>query len=121
MKQFDLEKAKAGHPVCTREGKDARIICWDRKIEKHPIVALVFDEYGEEIVASYTKEGCCLYLGKEHSEDLFLKDEKRVAWTNIYHDGMGNPYNDELFESEGEAKTKARKNVVKTIKVEWEE
>lgn len=31
MKEFDLEKAKAGHPVCTRNGNKARIICFDRK------------------------------------------------------------------------------------------
>ena len=120
MKPFDLEKAKAGHPVCTRDGKDVRIICWDRKFGKYPIVALVFDEDGEEYFGSYTEEGY-LIADCKRSGDLLLKDKNRVAWTNIYHDGMGNPYNDELFESEGEAKTKARKNVVKTIKVEWEE
>lgn len=40
MKEFDLEKAKAGHPVCTRDGKEARILCFDR-IGHRPIVALV--------------------------------------------------------------------------------
>ena len=40
MKEFDLEKAKAGHPVCTRDGHEARILCFDR-IEHHPIVGLV--------------------------------------------------------------------------------
>ena len=120
MKPFDLEKAKAGHPVCTRDGKDVRIICWDRKFKPYPIVTLVLGKDGNEYLESFTEEGC-YYLDREENLDLFLKDANRVAWTNIYHDGMGNPYNDELFESEGEAKTKARKNVVKTIKVEWEE
>lgn len=31
MKEFDLEKAKAGHPVCTRDGHEARILCFDRE------------------------------------------------------------------------------------------
>lgn len=121
MKPFDLEKVKAGHPVCTRDGKDVRIICWDRKCEDFPIVALIIEEDSNEFLEEYTKKGCCYPLGREDERDLFLKDEKRVAWTNIYHDGMGNPYNDELFDSEEGAKTRARKNVVKTIKIEWEE
>ena len=29
MKPFDLEKAKAGSPVCTRSGEKVRIICFD--------------------------------------------------------------------------------------------
>lgn len=120
MKPFDLEKAKAGHPVCTREGKDVRIICWDRKFGQYPIVALMFDEDGDEYLECYTEEGFSC-LDREDAIDLFLKDENRVAWTNIYHDGMGNPYNDEFFDSEEGAKTRAKKNVVKTIKIEWEE
>ena len=43
---FDLEKAKVGHPVCTRDGKEARILCFDR-IGHYPIVALV-KEAGDE-------------------------------------------------------------------------
>lgn len=31
LKPFDLEAAKAGKPVCTRDGRKARIICWDKK------------------------------------------------------------------------------------------
>lgn len=40
MKPFDLEAAKAGKPVCTRDGRKARIICFDAKCIK-PIVALI--------------------------------------------------------------------------------
>ena len=40
MKEFDLELAKAGFPVKTRDGKKARILCFDR-IASTPIVALV--------------------------------------------------------------------------------
>ena len=31
MKEFNLEQAKAGKPVCRRDGKKARIICYDAK------------------------------------------------------------------------------------------
>lgn len=40
LKPFDLEAAKAGKPVCTRDGRKARIICWDKK-GNYPIVALI--------------------------------------------------------------------------------
>lgn len=31
MKQFDLEAAKKGAKVCTRDGREARILCFDSK------------------------------------------------------------------------------------------
>lgn len=31
LKPFDLEAAKAGKPVCTRDGRKARIICFNAK------------------------------------------------------------------------------------------
>ena len=40
LKPFDLEAAKLGKPVCTRDGRKARIICFDAKGDK-PIIALV--------------------------------------------------------------------------------
>lgn len=46
MKEFDLEKAKAGHLVCTRDGHEARILCFDRK-GHHFIVVLVKDADNE--------------------------------------------------------------------------
>lgn len=41
FKPFDLEQAKAGKPVCTRDGRKARIICFDLKNGNHPIVAVI--------------------------------------------------------------------------------
>ena len=42
FKPFDLEQAKAGKPVCTRDGRKARIICFDTKtLGDYPIIALV--------------------------------------------------------------------------------
>ena len=31
LKEFDLEAAKSGKPICTRDGRKARIICFDKK------------------------------------------------------------------------------------------
>lgn len=51
LKEFDLEAAKAGKPVCTRDGRKARIICFDAKCNK-PIVALIYD-CNKETVLQY--------------------------------------------------------------------
>lgn len=50
LKPFDLEAAKAGKPVCTRDGRKARIICFDR-VNSKSILALVdsTDGKGENI------------------------------------------------------------------------
>ena len=31
LKPFDLQAAKSGKPVCTRDGRKVRIICFDSK------------------------------------------------------------------------------------------
>ena len=47
---FDLEAAKQGKPIYTRDGRKARIICFDR-INARPILALVSstDGKGEDV------------------------------------------------------------------------
>ena len=61
LKPFDLEAAKAGKPVCTRDGRKARIISFDRKFlfkgVSYPIIALVEDTAKEETVYGYNEKG----------------------------------------------------------------
>ncbi len=74
MKAFDLEKAREGAKVCTRDGDSVRIICFDRKNEDFPIVALLTCVDGEEIVETYTEDG---YFDKRKTWDeldLMLAD-----------------------------------------------
>ena len=59
MKPFDLELAKKGHPVCTRDGRDARIICYDAKTGEYPIIALVYyAENGLSLLSMKRKRLC---------------------------------------------------------------
>ena len=76
MVPFDLEKAKQGAKLVTRDGSDARIICYDCKAEAYPIAALVFspDDNEEEIV-SYTKNGTYYDDGDESFYDLMIEEE----------------------------------------------
>lgn len=41
MRNFDLEAAKAGAPVCTISGNPVRIICFDKKGTCSPIIGLI--------------------------------------------------------------------------------
>lgn len=80
MKSFDLEAAKNGAPVCTRDGKPARIICFDRKSTSNfPIIALVrFTDGIEEQVIRFTKDGKFFNLpGMAHynCNDLVMIEE----------------------------------------------
>lgn len=85
MKPFDIELAKAGHPVCTREGNPVRIICFDRKNVKCPMIALI-DRGDSEDFVSYIIQGTFYNNGKEHKDDLFMASVKKEGWINLYKD-----------------------------------
>lgn len=126
MKEFDLEKAKAGHPVCTRDGHEARILCFDRE-GQHPIVSLVKDA-GNETIFSYNNMGRYSNDGRGYLCDLFMKSAKQKRWINLYKDKDGLLFPGlNLFESEKEAKDrmesgeKSSRLYYKTVKIEWEE
>ena len=75
MKEFDLEQANAGKPVCTRHGYKARIICFDIKDRDNPIVAAV--DMGEcETVRLYTLNGK-YNKDKKSDVDLMMLPEKK--------------------------------------------
>lgn len=82
MKPFNLEEAKAGKPVCTRDGSPARIICFDRRCEQHPIVALYNAGSSTEPVGFHTKHGKS-YTGQV-GNDLFMLTTTTTVWVNIY-------------------------------------
>lgn len=82
MKPFNLEAAKAGKPVITRDGREARIICFDRKDRDFPLVA-VCDVEGGGGEAVY----CCDKDGRPafHKNPLlFMKPETVTRWVNVY-------------------------------------
>lgn len=59
MHPFDLEAAKHGQPVCTRDGRKVRIICFDAIGYRQPIIALVTNFDGKEDIETHyrPKEG----------------------------------------------------------------
>lgn len=126
MRPFNLEEAKAGKPVCTRDGKDARIICFDMRNPIYQIVALIDDKafYNTEIISLCTKSGTDAINGEDTRNDLFMKTEKKEGWVNVYeHPEHESFVGSKIFESEESAKMAALKNdgYRATTKIEWEE
>lgn len=131
LKPFDLEAAKAGKPVCTRDGRKARIICFDmNSFNNHIIVALITEENGTESIYSYTNEG--KWKETKTENDLMMLTEKKEGWINIYNADTTFYYVDgRVFETKDEAVKEAKEEVEKeqrekneyidTIRVEWEE
>lgn len=118
LKPFDLEAAKSGKPVCTRDGRKARIICFDAK-GKQPIIALFEREKAdEEIIQTYNVDGSYYGFGKEDHRDLMMLPEKKEGWINVYpNDCMG----EKRYSTKEEALRYSRSNVIDTVKIEWEE
>lgn len=75
FKPFNLEAVKTGKPVCTRDGRKARIVCFDRKHRLYPIIALLENEKGnEEYISTYMKDGSVNPF-QPHPSDLMMKED----------------------------------------------
>lgn len=124
---FDLEAAKAGAPVMTRDGRPVRILAFDVKSEEYPVVAVVPTHDGKyESVEVYTKNGQYNDDGyddikDEYDYDLVMALTKHRAWVNVYkreqyHIG-------DTFDTEEEAIKYGEKfsTYITTVLVEWEE
>ena len=122
LKPFDLEAAKAGKTVCTRDGRKARIICFDRKSET-PITVLVTEINGIEAVYSYPNNGIWDSPENTNGCDLMMLPEKKEMWINIYRGVIRLVPGAHLYDTEEEAKdaVKGDENYVITTKVCWEE
>lgn len=125
MKQFNLEEylENPSRKVITRDGRNVRIICTDRKDSDAPIVALVENEYAEgERGMCYTKEGKVYTDSLASNADLFFASEKHEGWINIYRtkdDGLFSSNN--IWTTEEEAKRVKGGAYITTVKIEWDE
>ena len=115
---FDLEAAKSGKPVCTRDGRKARIICFDAKCADTPIVALVSRDDGEILLRHY-RDGK-LSDDKDSDADLMMLPEKKEGWVNVYKDDDNN-YRSTIYTNEKVALSRKGSDCITTIKIEWEE
>lgn len=123
MKPFNIELAKAGYPVCTRNGRKARIICFDVKGNAYPIIALV-EECGHETTMYYNERGESCASSSRY--DLMMLPEKKEGWINIY---KGDDKRVAIISNAYNTKEKALNKIdevleatyITTRKIEWEE
>lgn len=132
LKKFDLEAAKAGKPVCTRDGRKARIISFDRKFlfkgVSYPIIALVEDTAKEETIYGYNEKGKVIIENDTpYKDDLMMLPQKKEGWVNVYksHE-RGNTISfivASIYPTKEEAKKSyvVEFDYVDTVKIEWEE
>lgn len=74
MKDFDLAAAKCGATVCTRDGKPARILCFNFKGIDASIVVAIETYPGREEIYCYTENG--RYIDDaEFGPDLMMADD----------------------------------------------
>lgn len=74
MKAFDLAAAKAGAPVCTKCGENARIICTDRVHNIYTLVVLV-DKGEYEDMKTYSAAGIYDIKSCNYDDDLMMRDD----------------------------------------------
>ncbi|OUP37236.1 hypothetical protein [Bacteroides sp. An19] len=125
LKEFNLEAAKQGKPVCTRDGRKARIICFDRKFYhdwyNYPIVAMV-NNNDNELVHAYTQDG--LLVGNKEGElDLMMLPEKKEGWVNVYYDNDASSHRGcrFIYDTKERAVKEAGSAYITTVKINWEE
>ena len=128
MKQFSLDEylADTTKRVVTRDGKDVRIICTDRKSpnikhSRYPIIALINIGKFEEAF-SYLQNGSFNTNGP-HYLDLFFAQTKHSRWVYLYRQFEDSiVYASEAFTSHEAAEEDMRKhNGFGLTEITWEE
>lgn len=82
MKPFNLEEAKVGKPVCTRNGRRVEIISFENPSNNnYPILAKVFKDDYEKF--TFTKSGTFFVADKESETDLMMVEDEIIPslWT----------------------------------------
>ena len=122
LKPFNLEAAKSGKPVCTRDGRKARIICFDAK-NTQPIIGLY-----EKNIVGIVREYLCyyhtdgrMYDDQDTGYDLMMLPEKKEGWVNIDKGGSGKIIISSPYSTKEEAIHNDNECTIDTIKVSWEE
>ena len=114
LKPFDIQKAREGKPVCTRDGRKARIICFNRESIGFPIIALV--KNGDiEGVYQFDDKGRSNIDDGKRGYDLMMLPEKKEGWVNVYKHFAYRT------KEEAQSNINPDNELIDTIKIEWEE
>ena len=111
LRPFDLQKAREGKPVCTRDGRKARIICFDAK-GSMPIVALISNGDYENLHRYYNSGS---NYNVDNDYDLMMLPEKKEGWIIVSKNAT-------IYDSLEDAKKSFDSDKELCIcKAEWEE
>ena len=72
----------------TRDGGEVRVLCVDREGTDYPVVTLINNDVGTEVLRSHTGEGRYLDLTDESQYDLIEIQPSVVFWVNVMTDNM---------------------------------
>lgn len=78
MKPFNLEEAKAGKPVCTRDGRRVEILSFDKPNNGYPILARVFSDNTDYNDFMFTQEGYFFNDNREFGADLMMVENETI-------------------------------------------
>lgn len=126
MKPFNLQQAKNGAPVCTKNGHKVRIICFDKKGTEYPIAAFITEELANgtqrEIFEAFDKYGK-RYHSRTDGYDLMMVDTEykyTKKYVNLYEEPNLTIIADGPFKTKKEAKSMIvnRKRFVTTLEIQ---
>ena len=124
LKPFDIQKAREGKPVCTRDGRKARIICFDFRISVGICMIAAIECGKTETIFYYDLDGKCRGEGN-NKYDLMMLSEKKEGWVNVMEGTAGKVYvGNNIYRTEDEAKEGASRftsKLIANVPIEWEE
>lgn len=84
MKPFDLEAAKRGEPIQTRDGRPVKFIAHVPEAEE-PLRVIVLTESSP----GFRHEDGAVHYSMGNGADLFMSSRKRTMWVNLLHPYAG--------------------------------
>lgn len=124
---FDIEKAINGRDVCTRDGRNVRILCFDAKGDR-PIVALIDQkDISDDYPYKYYTNGSFYDDDTISDMDLMIVQSVKTGWVNLYKNNSDNDnciYNtSNVYSSIEEARNHIinQDNYIDTVKISWKE
>jgi len=122
MKPFNLEAAKAGKPLVTRDGRSVKyVLCVDEATCLDKLIVLLDRGGGLNAILRYPTNG--RYADSKY--DLFMAPTKKTYWANVYRSNgftfITNLYSEAIDAANEAGKMDKSCVLLKTISVEVEE
>lgn len=122
MKPFNLERALAGDPVITRDGRKVLKVLDGR----HPKVNQYYQIFalieGDLVYTTYSVSGA-YRQGSEERQDLFMAPKKREGWVNVNKGRQCDPCigRGRIYQTPEAAFANRDNETIGSVRIEWEE